>query len=367
MDWDAVIEGAKAHRILPVLYSAIRDRPGVSQEAMERLKGLVKMQQVHSLGRVALLLDLIALFGRQGIPVIALKGPVLARELYGHHWFRDSADIDLLLREDDIESAAHLLVAWGYNDRLAHQHPHRRALAHRIGCELELDNVDTRKRPVELHWRLAPESVACMIGVEEIWSRARTVEFMKRSVQVMGPEDLLMYLCVHGSKHDWVNLILVCDLVRTVQTFPDLDWQRFMEISARASAYRRVAVGLTLAHRLLGVPLPASVTEWVSADRCAVSMASTIEWYIRGGGSSWPPPWGARFQPRSLDGWRSRARYWRSSLRLMLEPSDNMMDTLRLPTPLFALYYLAAIGVLGRQTALTITARVRSRGQRAAR
>ncbi len=52
-------------------------------------------------------------FEREGIPYIPLKGAVL-RVLYPESWMRTSCDIDVLVREEDLDRAADALVAEGF-------------------------------------------------------------------------------------------------------------------------------------------------------------------------------------------------------------------------------------------------------------
>src|ERR1700681_921232 len=60
------------------------------------------------------LLRLLELFQAAEIPVIPLKGPVLAQILYGDPVLREFEDLDLLVRKRDVLRALQLLNAHGY-------------------------------------------------------------------------------------------------------------------------------------------------------------------------------------------------------------------------------------------------------------
>src|SRR6202008_2711637 len=63
-------------------------------------------------------------FERQRIPVIPLKGPVLAETLYAHPALRPYTDLDLLIRRENVERVDDLLQRLGYR-RVADEHSFR--------------------------------------------------------------------------------------------------------------------------------------------------------------------------------------------------------------------------------------------------
>ena len=77
---------------------------------------------------------------------------------------------------------------------------------------------------------------------------------------VMGlcPEDLLILLCVHGSKHAWEQLKWTCDVAELVRRRPTLDWSRILFQADEWGCRRIVLLGLGMANSFstLSCPVP---------------------------------------------------------------------------------------------------------------
>ncbi len=80
---------------------------------MEKAAASVEMAQYRYVKLEAELAHIIAVFEREEIPYIPLKGAVL-RVLYPEPWMRTSCDIDVLVHEEDLDRAADALVAEGF-------------------------------------------------------------------------------------------------------------------------------------------------------------------------------------------------------------------------------------------------------------
>ena len=86
------------------------------------------------------------------------------------------------------------------------------------------------------------------------------------SVQGLCPEDLLILLCVHGSKHAWEQLKWVCDVAELVRRRPALDWSRVLFQSNEWHCRRMVLLGLAMAHSLFDTVLPRMVLHEIQTD-----------------------------------------------------------------------------------------------------
>jgi hypothetical protein len=75
-------------------------------------------------------------------------------------------------------------------------------------------------------------------------------------VLTLSPEDLILFLCVHGAKHEWDQLIWVCDVAETIRAYPGLDWTTVQQRAAETGSLRMLQLGLFLAHEIAGVGLP---------------------------------------------------------------------------------------------------------------
>ncbi len=123
---------------------------------------------------------------------VPLKGTVL-RKLYSEDWMRNSCDIDILVSEEDIEAAGHVLESLGFTrlDGLsAHDVTYTRGKVH-----------------VELHYLLLEEyripDVSRVIG--EVWQHC---EFDGGYTGRMSDEFFYVYHIAHMLKHFELGLRL---------------------------------------------------------------------------------------------------------------------------------------------------------------
>jgi hypothetical protein len=120
---------------------------------------------------------------------------------------------------------------------------------------------------LDLHWRITQERYAFGLDVESLWSRLTRTSFFRRDVLRMQPEDLLLVLCLHGSKHCWERLAWICDVAELMGANPGLDWNEIMRRSAALKIEKAVMLGLDLASELVDAPLPESVSATIRQHR----------------------------------------------------------------------------------------------------
>jgi hypothetical protein len=99
-----------------------------------------------------------------------------------------------------------------------------------------------------------------------LWQRRTSIPLKDKTVQGLAPEDLLIILCVHGSKHAWEQLKWVCDVAELLRAHDRLDWQQVFATASTWRCERMVLLGLSLAQQLLDAPLPVLASAHLSAD-----------------------------------------------------------------------------------------------------
>jgi hypothetical protein len=179
------------------------------------------------------------------VRAVALKGPLLGARVYPAPGRRPSTDLDLMIREAELERAVRALATAGWlpsDDRKAasfyREHHHHVHLA-RAGAPM-----------VELHHR-ALSSFGVLVPSEELVARARPYG----GAWVLTPEDEWLYLAVHAASHVFERLGWLYDL-KLLARAEQIDWRIVVE---RAHALRLLSV-VSFARELLveiGATIPA--------------------------------------------------------------------------------------------------------------
>jgi hypothetical protein len=274
IDWDAVSDIARAHRVAPLLLRGLESLglpvPAPCRQALKRAYVANAAHNAAVFRALAAVLETLAL---EGIEVVALKGAGLAETVYRDRALRPMNDLDLLVREEALEDAAAALRRIGYELEPAA----------RTASELRKIHHHWRFRsvgpaspdvPVELHWRLDPPGWPWRVDLEAVRARAVTTRLSGVPGRVFAPEDLLVTLPLHVCRHRFRGgLISLCDIAAIVTTHGDrIDWQAVTERATawQAGAYVRVVLGLTA--EILGAAVPSKLFDALGAPPDAGEM-----------------------------------------------------------------------------------------------
>jgi hypothetical protein len=232
--WAAIKENAGRFGVAPLVASVARSHVAAEERAWcDRV--LVESWTRHDrmLGQLEFVLGVVA---QEGIPTIALKGPLLAQRYYAPALLRKpSMDLDLAVAGGDIARACEALVAEGYalNSpvRDAFRQSHHVTLSHVSGSRV------SRPR-IELHFRLSHAAVG--IPVEEFFERSVPMSLPGGlEARVLGASDRLLHLALHLAHARFGTLFYLYEVRRA--------W-RAESAGARAEALRRA-----VEHRFCGV------------------------------------------------------------------------------------------------------------------
>jgi hypothetical protein len=121
---------------------------------------------------------------------------------------------------------------------------------------------------IDLHQVLTVETfLSSGFTFEYLWSRLEAVHVAGQSIPSLGTEDLLLYLCIHGSKDCWRSLKWICDVSEFVNSHTDLPWSSVLEQAKKLGCERSLLLGLSLAQDILSLPLPDFVKARIRENR----------------------------------------------------------------------------------------------------
>jgi hypothetical protein len=286
------------------------------------------------------LFRLLEIFEAASIPLVLFKGPALAWSLYETPALREMTDLDVLVRPRDADRAIGLLRSHGYRPRFSCVDTRFFATYQ----EMPFDREDGRVA-VDLHWGLLPRFFP--LDASAFFERLAPVPIAGRQVPTFCPEDLLLFLCVHGSKHGWTSLGWLCDVARLIDRCA-VNWDDVLARAQASHVSRCLLLGLTLARDLLGAAAPELPQEALAA--------SAREQLMNGSGDV-----SMRFQLALLERLTDKVRFWQPVLGLA--PYAEDFESLHIPASLFPVYYLAAPLRLAVKRGLRAARRLLSSGR----
>jgi len=334
LDWNEVLRLAEHHGVLPLLARNLSAHAAVLPPEIARsLRTAFAANVQRNLWFAGELARIADRFQEQCLRAVPYKGPVLAESAYGDVGLRNFGDLDFLISAADFERAKRTLGELGFRPS-ADQRPAVERFWLRKGYERSFDSV-AGKYLVELQWGVLPYFYAVDLSVDELLARSSRTSLGGHEVPSLGPEDLLLVLCLHAAKHLWMRLIWVCDIAETMRT-QAVDWAVVLSRARALGVVRILCVSLWLLRALFGVSLPAPAEEVVDSDpevrflgkefAARLGRSATYDFesteYFR---------WILKLRERRSD----RARYlW----RLVWTPGTGDIAAAQLPEVLFPLY-----------------------------
>jgi hypothetical protein len=205
VDWSRLSALAQVHGLIPLLHRhVVAGSVPIPADAARALKTQGEAYARRALRLAGALIEIVDQCSAAGIPVVPLKGPVLAQQIYGALSLRQSRDLDVLVREVDVPRLVRLFQQRGYRLE-GRDTPELDALTLRDLHHVTVLHPAHRVR-VEIHyWLLRPRGRR-RHGVDALSARLQPMMFVGRQVHVLDGEDLLVYLCEHGAEHAWCRL-----------------------------------------------------------------------------------------------------------------------------------------------------------------
>jgi hypothetical protein len=215
------------HHVASLAYNALKSCAPVPPSGEEIIRSLkarsLAISAANSFYKKELM-NILAAFAEKDIPVIPLKGICLSEYLYGDDKSRDtSVDIDLLVKEEALDSARSLLEDIGYAFKSSEEIDEYR-WSHNF--------VKPGMPAIDLHWDITM-MVRSRERIDGFWRGVKN----RDSALFFMPEELLLYLSAHMvNSGAFRQLRHVRDIERLIERYAnEINWD---SVVSKARAWR---------------------------------------------------------------------------------------------------------------------------------
>jgi hypothetical protein len=271
-DWEEILGEATGHGLAPLLYGWLMRtnmRPQLpvpmATSLEEQVFGLAarNMMLANELGSI------LRAFEERHLPCAPLRGLDLAERLYGDITARPMGDLDLLVRKEDLPGVAATLRDLGYREI-----DRRPGFAQAFCNTLEFYKDRHGWIVVEPHWTIAYPPFVDRVDMEGVWRRCKKGRVVGADTWLLGPEDLLLHLCLHLTHRDAAApLLWFYEIDRLVWREQEaFDWSQFVSTAREARVELLLAQTLGRVRALFGTPLPDRVL-----DQLATAPRTSVE------------------------------------------------------------------------------------------
>jgi len=343
-DWRELPGLANRHGTTAWLHDALSLRTDVPSDVRESVASDVRILAADSLRATRELLDIVKALERDGIPVLAIKGPALTWWLYGAAARRRFTDLDVVVSPARSKDALTTLCRLGY--RLppgATRASSSVVYAGRSAWPL----TRAGSFPVDLHWRFADVSFAAPLPVARAFEQASSIEIADGRLPIPSATHIAVVMFAHAAKHGWCALEILATLGHVLQR-RDVKWTDVARLYAEAGTMRALIAGAQLVEETFAVKVPPELRDrrppeaspqLLSLARTALELPAGVHlnrWQER------------QLHRASMDRPLQRLRY--EALRLMM-PTPLDAAWCRLPDSLAVFYSPLRLLRLALQTA----------------
>ena len=273
INWHFFLGIARYHRVIPLICKSFKhiNSTAVPEDILHHLTSITLNTFLKNGFMCKELLKIVELFKANNIQVLPFKGPTLAAAVYGDLTLRNYVDLDFLVHDQNFEKALNLLRSNNYKTPSQRQwifyetkwlKPLFQFYLKITAYALPLNSRDNIFS-IDLHRRLTMDFD---LAFEPLWNRRESVLVLNSKTPSLPPEDLLLFLCIHASKHNWEHLSLLCDITELIRTYTSLNWSQLIQQSESLMCERMLRLGLALSNRVFEVTFPDQVHQFIQDD-----------------------------------------------------------------------------------------------------
>lgn len=264
--WSDTAHLAQDYGLGPLLHAAIQENGiDVPREIGHSLQEAYYQLAAANAVRFQELAKVLTTLSAAGIPVLVLKGALLAETVYGNLALRPMSDLDLLIPRERIHDIPQVLAPLGYHLN-----------AGEAGYSFAYDTLfcgeiilykETPVLPVvlDVHWHLLAVEWFHHSGdvdLDALWETVCPLTIDGTPARQLCPEDNLLHLCLHaGISHSYVYLLNLIDIDHAIAAYGDLNWDRFLQRARDFQVRSAVYFGLRFTRDLFDTPIPDRVMD----------------------------------------------------------------------------------------------------------
>ncbi|MGI9533504.1 MAG: nucleotidyltransferase domain-containing protein [Thermodesulfobacteriota bacterium] len=342
-EFDFIIDQAVHHKVINIVSLAFNRKcfdflPG---EIIDRVNELNREEVIKNMYLTNELSELNKEFNSKKLEFILLKGPALGGELYDDLNLRQIGDLDLLVRKEEMDEAANLLLNRGYNyffeltDR--QRKLYEESSIYLSDHDMHYSFFQTEKKIfVELHWALMPEKYSFSQKTDGLFSRKKIININGNKINTLSDEDLILFLSLHGIKHGWSRLFWICDIVRFLIVKDSIDWGSVIKRAKKLNYSRSLFIALKTTEYIIPGLLKGELLNIIKNDREVNRISKIIRENLFNYDNSLGSKNSNKIFVRSMERYSDKIHFYTDRL---FRPTIYEVELIKLPKQLIFIYY----------------------------
>jgi len=280
LDWRSVLTGSVRQGIFYPLYKNLllsaNDNiiPSEFRDEFKQTYYLSLLKSAESVSRVKRILERIEAYK---IRVLFFKGFAIDALIYDDY-MRPRLDVDIAAADEDSGILEKALSSLGYVLSPSEKgYPIPEYLNSRVFAHSSGDFPS-----VHIHRHLINNMFLVVDGylnadMRDIWEEAEPLKGY-RYILALKPELNIIYLCEHGLKHDFDQIVFLYEIDRLISYYGQgMDWNKFLRLARDSGLGRAVYYGLFLSQKVFSTDVPEGVIESLKPVKQAIGEARFIK------------------------------------------------------------------------------------------
>jgi hypothetical protein len=346
LDWDFLIRVSYRNAVFPLFFTnLLKAEPHILPDDIgSMVSDGLKHHTETNLFLTSQLFRIIKTFQAADIPLLPFKGALLSIQAYGDPALRMFGDLDLLVQPKHLDEAIQLLQKSGYRPVTSVSWLQKSNWY--ISRQKDVHFVDENKQTIlELHWKLSGSHFGLPKEMNRLWDRLESVCLAGTHVPNLSFNDLLIYLCLHGSRHSWERFGWICDVYYLLTSREEIDWVSILAESKRLGCENVVALGLKLVNEFFEYPIPRVFADSMTQNPVYSEMVDEVRRRIFASRNVQVEladryAYHLKLKERRLDRWKLHVHYLSWYLRIIMKPNRVDRDVLNLPKLLHPVYFV---------------------------
>jgi len=284
LNWDYIITTSDLNGVIPLLAKTINLylKDSIPSDVLNTVTEMNREIAVSNLVKLKELFNIDRQLKETEINTLVLKGPGMGAEIYGDLSLRPFGDLDILINKENVAEAVKILKYNGYEycfDLTEKQiEIYKKSPIYLIDHDMHYSFYNPLKSIyLELHWALMPEKYSFSQDINEIFSNAVPVSVNSGRFDVLGDEDLIIYLSIHGAKHYWSRMIWIFDITSFIERKKNINWELVIAKSEELNCRRSLLLSLYLAGDLFSVEIPKIFGTYINNDKAVSVLGENVK------------------------------------------------------------------------------------------
>ena len=194
------------------------------------------------------------------LDMIAFKGPALGLIAYGDIAYRSSADLDILVPNNQFPEVIEVIRKSGFSPRF----PFREKVVKYLQRSWRDIHLEKDFYHIDIHQQFAQGPSFLRATSEDLESIVK-IKLDTQEVGTLSAEDSLVTMAVHCSKDGFSSLKHFRDITGIILNNPKLNWERVLSSAKAKKCFRILLISLGLSQKFSGLLLPSDIEQKIKS------------------------------------------------------------------------------------------------------